>query len=82
VYTYTLEEVKALMCDWEILELKKKHIFQYKIPEYKEHRYVKEDIFKDVSPELLEQLESELGWHTLIRAKLPQTEYQSNGIKH
>jgi len=70
VYTYTFEEVRELLEGFEILDIKKAHIFPYRIREYKQHIYVKEDCWKNVSPELFAKLESELGWHTLVRARL------------
>ncbi len=58
--------------------MRKDHIFPYKIPEYKNHCYVKEDCWKDVDEELFAKLEKELGWHTLIRAKMKSTSTSSD----
>jgi 2-polyprenyl-3-methyl-5-hydroxy-6-metoxy-1,4-benzoquinol methylase len=69
-YTYTFDELRELLEGFEILEMRKTHIFPYKIPEYKKHIFVKEDYFKNVSADLFKKLESELGWHTLVRARL------------
>lgn len=72
-YTWTFDEIKSKLFppeSFHILEMKKKHIFPYKIAEYKKHIYEKEDCWKNVPPALWDQLEAELGWHTLIRVKL------------
>jgi hypothetical protein len=45
-YTYTFEDVRGLLEGFEVLELKKDHIFPWKIDDYKQHRYVKEDYWK------------------------------------
>ncbi|KAL6074084.1 Class I SAM-dependent methyltransferase [Balamuthia mandrillaris] len=55
---------------WQIVEMKKDHIFAWNIDEYKQYRYVKEDCWKDVPEKLFRQLEKELGWHTLVVATL------------
>lgn len=69
-FTYTFEEIKeGLLKDWDILSLKKAHIFMFKIEEYKNHQYVKEDCWRNVDDKMLEDLEQELGWHTCIIAR-------------
>lgn len=45
-YTYTFDEVRQLLEGFEILEMRKDHIFPWKIDEYKQYRYVKEDCWK------------------------------------
>ncbi len=68
-YTYTFEEVRELLGDlFTVLEIKKDHIFAYKIDEYRNHQYVKEDCWKNVDENTFRQLEKELGWHTLVAA--------------
>jgi SAM-dependent methyltransferase len=71
-FTYTLDDVRKLFEGFKLLELKKAHIFPYKIPEYKEYKYVKEDCWANVNQETFANLESELGWHTLVKV----TSYQ------
>jgi 2-polyprenyl-3-methyl-5-hydroxy-6-metoxy-1,4-benzoquinol methylase len=68
-YSYTLEGAKKLFQDFTIIDIHKAHIFSWSIPEYKEYRYEKEACFKDVSDEFFQELESELGWHILIKAQ-------------
>lgn len=51
-YTYTFDEVRSLLKDWQIVELRKDHIFPWKIDEYKRYQYVKEDYWKVFPPPL------------------------------
>jgi 2-polyprenyl-3-methyl-5-hydroxy-6-metoxy-1,4-benzoquinol methylase len=67
-YSYTLDEAKKLFSDFAILDIKKAHIFPWKIEKYIHYQYEKEDCFKYISDDLFKELESELGWHTLIKA--------------
>jgi len=69
-YTYTFDEAKQLFDGFDVIEMHKDHIFPWKVDEYKQHKYVKEDEWKDVPLERFRQLEKELGWHLLITAKL------------
>jgi len=64
--TYTKEEVYELLKDFNNIEINQTHIFPYKIKEYKEHKYVKEDYFEVMPTELFQCLEKNLGWHLLI----------------
>lgn len=57
------------MVDFTVTNMTKDHIFPYKIDEYVKHKYILEDCWKDVSPELFREYEKELGWHTLVIAK-------------
>ena len=69
-YTYSFKELEKLFKDFEILSMEKSHIFPYKIKSYKEGKYEKEDWFKSMPDIMFKQLESKLGWHTLIKLKL------------
>ncbi len=68
-YSYTLEGAKRLMSDFTILDIRKAHIFAWDIPKYITYQYEKESCFKNISDEFFQELESELGWHMLIKAK-------------
>jgi len=71
-YSYTIDDIPKKLLpenDWEIVDIKKDHIFAYKIPEYKKHEYVREDCFAGISDEEFHELEKELGWHMLVTAK-------------
>jgi 2-polyprenyl-3-methyl-5-hydroxy-6-metoxy-1,4-benzoquinol methylase len=71
-YSYTYEGARRLFADFTILELRKEHIFPWKIQKYIKYEYEKEDCFKDITDEFFKELESELGWHMLVRAKKNQ----------
>ena len=68
-YSYTLEGAQRLFSDFRILKITKTHIFPWDIQKYIAYQYEKEDCFKNISDEFFKELESELGWHMLIKAK-------------
>ena len=67
--TYTKEEVKELLNKFEIVKIQQNHIFPFKIPEYIQGEYVKEDWFEKMPDELFAILKENLGWHLCITAK-------------
>ena len=69
-YTYTFNEVRSLLRGFEILETRKAHIFIWDIGAYKQYQYKKDPAWENVDPSLMAELEKELGWHTLVRARL------------
>ncbi|MEW6077403.1 MAG: class I SAM-dependent methyltransferase [Thermodesulfobacteriota bacterium] len=69
-YTYTFNEVGTLLTGFEILEMRKAHIFTWDVTAYKNYKYVKDAAWATVSDEQLAELEKELGWHLLTRARL------------
>lgn len=68
-YTYTFDDVKNLLINFDIVDIHKDHIFPYKIYEYKQNIYVFEDCFINMDYDEFKKMENELGWHTLIYAK-------------
>jgi len=68
-YTYTFEELKELLHEFDVTQIEKDHIFCWDIDEYKQYRYVKEECWRKVPEDLFRKLEKELGWHTLAIAK-------------
>ncbi len=68
-YSYTLKGAKKLFANFDILELRKAHVFPWKIDKYIAYEYEKEDCFKGMQDDLFKDFEMELGWHTLIRAR-------------
>jgi 2-polyprenyl-3-methyl-5-hydroxy-6-metoxy-1,4-benzoquinol methylase len=66
--TYTHDEVNKLFSahNFSNISIKQTHIFPYKIPEYKQGQYVKEDYFQSMSSELFSCLNKNLGWHLCI----------------
>jgi 2-polyprenyl-3-methyl-5-hydroxy-6-metoxy-1,4-benzoquinol methylase len=69
-YTYTFREVRELLRGFDILDLRKAHIFTWDIDAYKRYEYIKDTAWSGVSERQLTELEQELGWHTLVRARL------------
>ncbi len=69
-YTYTFNEVRKLLTGFEIMDMRKAHIFTWDVAAYKNYEYVKDPVWADVSVEQLAELEKELGWHLLTRARL------------
>jgi ubiquinone/menaquinone biosynthesis C-methylase UbiE len=69
-YTYTMDEARRLLTGFEILEMRKAHIFTWDVDAYRNYEYRKDATWAHVSDERLKELEKELGWHLLIRAKL------------
>jgi len=67
--TYNENEIKILLKEFEIEEIRKDHIFQYNIEEYKKYNYVKEPWFASMPESMIKTLEANLGWHTLVTAR-------------
>lgn len=63
---YDKEEVYNLLSDFKDIHIQQTHIFPYKIPEYKNYEYVKEDYFQLMPEQLFKCLEDNLGWHLCI----------------
>ncbi len=73
-YTYTLDGVRELLHGFEILEMRKAHIFTWDIAAYTRYEYRKDPAWANVDENRLAELEKELGWHILVRARLSQSE--------
>jgi len=69
-YTYNRESVQELLDGFEILDLRKTHIFTWDVEAYKRYEYVKAPEWSHVSDAELATLEQELGWHLLVRARI------------
>ena len=63
---YTKDEVNVLLKKFKNINIVQTHIFPYKIPEYKQHKLVKEDYFECMPNEIFECLNRNLGWHLCI----------------
>jgi SAM-dependent methyltransferase len=66
--TYTHDEVNELFAkhNFKNISIIQTHIFPYKIPEYKQGKYIKEDYFESMPSELFKCLNKNLGWHLCI----------------
>jgi SAM-dependent methyltransferase len=63
---YTNDDIMELLKDFNNINILQTHIFPYKIKEYKEYKYEKEDYFKVMPDELFKCLEKHLGFHLCI----------------
>jgi len=71
-YTYTFKEIKELLKrnNLQLFDICKKHIFKYDISHYINNQYKINKYWAGVSDEMMSIYEDELGFHTLIKAKL------------
>ncbi len=69
-YTYTDRTVRDLLSNFNVLEMRKAHIFTWDVECYRRFKYKKDPAWANVPPEELADLERELGWHLLVRANL------------
>lgn len=69
--TYTNEEMCSLLVDFEDIQIKQDHIFQWNVEQYKQYKYKKEPWFEAMPETLLRTLESTFGWHMLITCRKP-----------
>lgn len=70
-YSYTMDGARSLLADFEVLEMRKAHIFTWDVEAYRRYQYDKDAAWAGVDDAELAELEKELGWHLLIRARLP-----------
>jgi len=69
-YTYTFDDMTTLLAGFEVVDIRKAHIFTWDVDAYVRYEYVKDPAWANVSDAELAALEKELGWHTLVRARL------------
>jgi ubiquinone/menaquinone biosynthesis C-methylase UbiE len=68
---YPEEIVSALRsAGFNVSSIYQDHIFPYKIEQYKNYIYEKEEWFKNMPSEIFRALEKNLGWHLLVEAKI------------
>lgn len=72
-WTYTHDEIRHLLKDFEIIDLRQDHIFPYVIEKYIQQKYELQPWFANMPESMFNALKKILGWHTLIRAKLKKT---------
>lgn len=68
-YTYSFRGIQRLMQDYRILEMRKDHIFPYKIDKYINYEYEWVSYLRWMPKPLFRWLEKCLGWHTLVVAR-------------
>ena len=69
-YTYTFDEVRELLSGFDIFMMDKAHIFTWDIEAYRRHEYKKDPAWAGVTDQQLASWAKELGWHTLVHARL------------
>ena len=69
-YTYTDRTVRELLAGFNVLDVRKAHIFTWDVEPYRRYEYRKDPAWANVSDAELAELEKELGWHLLVRAVL------------
>jgi len=69
-YTYTDRTLRELLAGYEVIDAHKAHIFTWDIDAYRHYEYRKAPEWAGVSDAELAELERELGWHYLVRARL------------
>lgn len=67
---YSASAVRSLLQRYQIVGLRKDHIFPYKIDKYVKYEYERTWYFRWLPRRLFRALERWLGWHLLIVAKL------------
>lgn len=68
-YCYSFRDIRRLMSGFEILEIRKEHIFPYVIKKYINYEYEMVWYFRWMPKPLFRWLERHLGWHTLVVAR-------------
>lgn len=73
-FTYTRRKIKKILEESEVkvTNIYKRHIFTYKISEYKENIYVKRLYWKFIPKKVMKILENSLGWHLLIEGEISE----------
>jgi UDPglucose 6-dehydrogenase len=64
--TYTHDEIYNLLNNFKNIKIEQTHIFPYKIEEYKNYIYEKQEYFKHMPEEIFKCMEKNLGWHLCI----------------
>lgn len=70
-HLYNFNDINNLLSDnFKIIKIWKDHIFTYDISKYKNNEYVKDNYWTNMSNDEIINISNELGWHTLVIAKL------------
>jgi len=68
-FCYSFRDIRRLLKDYRTLEIRKDHIFPYRIEKYVAYQYEKEWYFRRMPHRLFRWLEKRFGWHTLVAAR-------------
>ena len=71
-YSYTPREITNILesIGFEVTDVYIDHIFPYKVEQYKNYEYIKEDIWEGMSTDAFSAFETKYGWHLMVTAKL------------
>lgn len=71
-FSYTEDEVQNLFeqAGYRIIDLKRAHIFPYRLDAYLRYEYELEPWFEAMPTEMFRALEAQLGWHWLVTATI------------
>jgi len=65
-YSYSFAGIRRLMSGYRLLDVRKDHIFPYRIEKYVNYEYERVWYFRWMPQRLFRWLERRLGWHTLV----------------
>ena len=68
-YAYSFAEIRELLHAFEIVSIRKDHVFPYVVDKYVRYEYEKAWYFRWMPVSLFRWLEQRLGWHTLVVAR-------------
>ncbi|MFQ5850703.1 MAG: class I SAM-dependent methyltransferase [Candidatus Binatia bacterium] len=68
-YCYSFRDIRRLMKHYQIVQMRKQHIFPYEIDRYIKYEYEWAWYFRWMPGSLFRWLEGHLGWHTLVVAR-------------
>ena len=69
-YYYSFREIAQLFKGFEIQSIRKEHIFPYIIEKYVQYEYKRAWYFRALPGPVFHWLEHQLGWHTMVVAKV------------
>jgi SAM-dependent methyltransferase len=72
-FTYTHDEVRQLLKDFELIDIQQEHIFPFVIEKYIKYEYEVVPWLAAMPQGMFRALEKTLGWHLLVKSKLRST---------
>lgn len=73
-YTYTHRKIKKILTssNVKVKKIYKRHIFSYRVAEYKENVYIKRLYWRFLPKSVFDRFERLLGWHLLIEGEISE----------
>jgi SAM-dependent methyltransferase len=69
-FTYSQDEMRAMLKAFEVFEIRQDHIFPYVIEKYVKYDYEFQPWFKAMPPDMFRAIEQRMGWHMLVSSRL------------